>query len=216
MRTALSWLQTILLDVVGPVVVYYLLTGNGVGDVPALVISGAVPAVSLVITAVLERRVDEIGLIVLILLAVSVVAALLFNDPRVLLIKDSAVTGLFGLVFLASLLAPRPLTFFFGRKFATGGNPARVAWWNGLWQFAAFRHVQRVLAVVWGVGLLAEAALRVVLALLLPVPVMVVINSVLPLAVTALLVTGTIVYGRRARAAAGDNVPAEPTAAPAT
>lgn len=203
MGTALAWLQTIVFDVAGPILLYAGLTGNGVGEVPALVCSGAVPALSLLLTYLRERRLDEIGMIVLILLAVSVVAALLFSDPRALLVKDSAVTGLMGLVFLGSLLAPRPLTFYFGRKFATGGNPDRIAWWNGLWRFEGFRHTQRVLAVAWGVTLLAEAVLRVVLAFVLPVAAMVAVNAVLPFVVIAALITGTILYGKRAQARAG-------------
>ena len=41
------------------------------------------------------------------------------HDAKLLLAKDSFVTGLFGLLCLATLAAPRPLMFYFGRKFAT-------------------------------------------------------------------------------------------------
>jgi len=144
------------------------------------------------------------------LLPTSVVVAALFDDPQLLLVKDSALTGLLGLVFLGSPLAPRPLTFFFGRKFATSGNPDRIAWWNGLWQFPAFRRAQRVPTVVWGLAYLGEALLRIALSFVLPVPAMVAVNTVLPLVVTALLIAGTVLDGRRARAAATHRRAVEP------
>src|SRR3954452_10293645 len=121
----LPWVQTILLSVVAPIVIYSMLTDRGVGHVPALIISGIGPVVDLVITMLVSRRVDEFSIFVLVLLVIGVVTSLLFDDPRLLLLKESAVTGLFGVVLLGSLLAPRPLMFYFGRRFATGGRRRR-------------------------------------------------------------------------------------------
>ncbi|MGW6782168.1 hypothetical protein [Streptomyces sp. NPDC054987] len=69
----------------------------------------------------------------------AVVSLIGAHSARAPLIKDSGVTGLFGLLCLATLLAPRPLMFSFGRKFATDGTPESTAWWNGLWQYEGFR-----------------------------------------------------------------------------
>jgi hypothetical protein len=198
----LPWVQTILLSVVAPIVIYSMLTDRGVGQVPALIISGVGPVVDLVITMLVSRRVDEFSIFVLVLLVIGVLTSLLFDDPRLLLLKESAVTGLFGVVLLGSLLAPRPLMFYFGRRFATGGSAEKIAWWNGLWQYPGFRRTQRVLTLVWGVTLLGEAVLRGVLAFVLPVGTMVVINSVLPPVVIALLVVFTITYAKRSQARA--------------
>lgn len=44
-------------------------------------------------------------------------------------------TGLFGVVVLGSLLLPRPVMFYFGRKFATDGTAEGLAYWNGLWRY---------------------------------------------------------------------------------
>jgi intracellular septation protein A len=201
----LPWVQTILLSIVAPIVIYGMLTDRGVGEVPALIISGIGPVVDLLITMVVARRVDEFSLIVLAFLLLSVVTSLLFDDPRLLLLKESALTGIFGLILLGSLLAPRPLMFYFGRRFAAQGIPEKVAWWNGLWQYAGFRRTQRVLTLVWGVAWLAEAVLRGVLAFVVPVGTSVVINSVLPPVVTVLLIVFTITYAKRSQARARAN-----------
>src|SRR3954453_15363854 len=100
-----------------------MLTDRGFSEVAALIISGIGPVIDLAITMLVSRRVDEFSLIVLVFLVIGVITSLLFDDPRLLLLKESAVSGLFGLVLLGSLLAPRPLMFYFGRKFATGGDP---------------------------------------------------------------------------------------------
>jgi uncharacterized membrane protein len=193
-----NWLPTMLFNIALPIITYALLTSYGMADAPALALSGFWPLLELGISFARTRHVDEFSIMVLVFLVIGVVASLAFNDARLLLVKDSAVTGLFGVVLLASLLAPRPLMFYFGRKFATGGDPARVPWWNGLWQYPGFRRSQRILTVVWGVAFLAEAALRVLLSYTLPVPTAIVVTSILPYVVLGLLIFGTVTYGRRA------------------
>lgn len=198
MQVIRNWAPTILFNVVLPIITYTLLTGYGVADALALALSGVWPLLELGISFARTRHADEFSIMVLAFLVVGVAASLAFDDARLLLVKDSAVTGLFGLALLGSLLAPRPLMFYFGRKFATGGDPARVEWWNGLWQYAGFRRSQRILTVVWGGTFLAEAVLRIVLSYSLPVSTMVVVSNVLPYVVLAVLIFGTATYGRRA------------------
>ncbi|MBW0105693.1 VC0807 family protein, partial [Pseudonocardia sp. KRD291] len=195
----LPWVQMILLNVVVPIVVYDVLTGRGYGEVTALLLSGVGPLLDMLITIVRSRRVDEFSVVVLAFLAVGVVTSLLFSDPRLFLLKESVATGVFGVIMLGSLVvAPRPLMFYFGRRFATGGVPARIEWWNGLWRFAGFRRTQWVITATWGTALLAEAVIRVVLTYTLPVATMVVVNNVAPLVVIGLLVLWTVTYAKRA------------------
>ncbi len=198
MKVVANWLPTILFNIVLPILTYALLTGYGVADAPALALSGVWPLLELGTSFGRTRHADEFSIIVLVFLVVGVVASLAFNDARLLLVKDSAVTGLFGAVLIGSLWAPRPLMFYFGRKFATGGDPARVDWWNGLWQYPGFRRGQRILTLVWGGSFLVEAAVRIFLSYALPVSTMVVISSILPYVVLGLLIFGTVTYGRRA------------------
>lgn len=198
----LNWGPTILFNIVLPLLTYNLLTGWGVSEVPALLASGAWPVVELVLSFALHRRFDEISIMTLIFIVLGVVAGLGFNSARLVLVKESIVTGLFGVVALGSLALPRPLMFYFGRKFATNGTPESVAYWNGLWQYPGFRRTQRVITVVWGVVFIAEAVVRIGLSYALSTGTMATISTVLPLAVTGVLIFWTISYGRRARAAA--------------
>jgi hypothetical protein len=197
-----NWVPTILLNVVLPLLTYNLLTDRGVSEVPALLASGAWPVIELVLSFALHRRFDEISIMTLIFIVLGVVAGLGFNSARLVLVKESIVTGLFGVVALGSLALPRPLMFYFGRKFATNGTPESVAYWNGLWRYPGFRRTQRVITVVWGLVFIAEAVVRIGLSYALSTSAMAAISSVLPLAVTGVLIFWTISYGRRARARA--------------
>lgn len=198
-----SWTPTVLFSLLLPWLTYWVLIERGVPPAPALMIVAAWPLVELVLFFAIHRRVDEFGVLVLVFFGIGLLTLAAFNSPVLLLVKESAVTGLFGLVLLISLLLPRPVMFYFGRKFGTDGSPGGVAHWNGLWRHPGFRRTQRVITAVWGTAFFVEALVRIGLALLLPAPVLVVLSNALPIAVIAVLVWWTIAYGKRARAAAG-------------
>jgi hypothetical protein len=59
-----------------------------------------------------------------------------------------------------------------------------------------FRHMLRVMTVVWGFGLVTEAAVRVVLALVAPPSVVLAVGQVMAYVVIAVLLLWTFSYGR--------------------
>ena len=198
-----NWAPTVLFSLLLPLLTYSVLTDRGVPPAPALMLVAAWPLVELGLFFAIHRRVDEFGVLVLVFFGIGLLTLVAFNSPVLLLVKESAVTGLFGLVLLISLLLPRPVMFYFGRKFGTDDSPEGVAHWNGLWRHPGFRRTQRVITAVWGTAFVVEALVRIGLALLLPVSVLVMLSNALPIAVIAVLVWWTIAYGKRARAAAG-------------
>ncbi|MFF7637254.1 VC0807 family protein [Kitasatospora sp. NPDC008050] len=198
---AIGWLLSIGLNVVAPILIYNQAHAHGASDFTAILLSGLGPVLDIAVYLAWHRRADEFAIVSLIFLALSGIAALVGpHDAKLLLAKDSLVTGLFGLVCLASLAAARPLMFYFGRKFATDGTKEQVAWWNGLWQFEGFRRVQRNLTIGWGTGYLVEAALRVVCVYSLSNGQAVTVNNILPYAFTGGLIFWTMTYARRAQA----------------
>jgi hypothetical protein len=197
-----GWGPTILFNVIMPVLTYNYVHNHHHSAVASLLAASAWTVFELLFFYTLHRRLDEFGVVVLTFFALSMIAALGFNSARLLLVKDSVLTGAWGIMLLGSLAFSKPLMFYFGRKFATDGTVAGVARWNGLWQYEGFRKAQRFLTVVWGVVFCVEAALRVVLAYNVSISVMVTVNAVLPLTVTGGLVAWTIAYGKRGRARA--------------
>ncbi|MFF3560620.1 VC0807 family protein [Streptomyces sp. NPDC002574] len=199
--SALGWALTIVCNIVLPVLTYNRLTAAGWGEFSALLVSGVWPVLETGVSLAWRRKVDEFAIMTLIFLAISVLVTVVGpHSTRLLLVKDSAVTGLFGVVCLASLLAPRPLMFYFGRKFGTDGTKEGAERFDGLWQYAGFRQVMRTMTVVWGAGYVLEALARVGLSYRLSTATMVTVNSVLSYAVTGVLIAWTILYGRRSAA----------------
>jgi len=190
-------LPSLLVNAVAPFAAYQVLTSLGVSSVPALASSAVFPVLGIGWSFARTRRPDIIGVVSLTFILVGVAASLLSGDPRFVLVKDSLMTGLFGLLCLGSLVVvPRPLMFYFGRQFSSAGDPARAAAFESMWQYPRFRAAIRLMTIVWGVGYVAEALVRVGLSFFLPIPVFLIISPLLAFGVTIGLISWTITYAR--------------------
>jgi len=187
-----SLLPTLVVDLVLPIGGYYLLRQFGVDEWIALAAGGAVSGLVLVAGIVRSRRVDGTAVFMLGLFAFGLLTLLLTGDERFAIAKDSLISLVLGLLFLGSLLTARPLLLVLVAKTA----PAVVARYE---DSPAVRRTVRFATLLWGVGLLADAALRVVLVYTLPVDVMVLGSPLLTVLVIAVLIVVTRWYGKRQR-----------------
>jgi hypothetical protein len=130
--------RSLILDVALPWLTVRILEAYGVSTVWALAAAAVFPGGSIVFSWVCLRRVEAIGIAVFITILLGIAMALISDEVRFGLVKAAPAFGLFGLVCLASLLAPRPLMFFVARHFQTGGDPAKAAEWNGRMEIRAF------------------------------------------------------------------------------
>jgi len=184
-------LPTLFFDVAMPIVVFQLLTRSGAPTLWALVAGGLSPAINNLRIWVKSRRLEPLGIIVMTFLAVGTAVSLISGSVFIALIKESFFTATFGLICLGSLLARRPLMFHLMRQFVAGDDPARIAWWNGLWQYPHFRAAQRRVTAVWGTVYLAEALLRIGFALLLSPAQVVTVSPVMAFGALVALITWT-------------------------
>jgi hypothetical protein len=150
------------------------------------------------VSIVRQRTLDLIAALALVGIAVSMLAVLLGGDPKLLLIRESFITGALSIACFVSLLFPRPLMFYFGRYFSTANDPARSAQYNGLWQYPYFRFVNRVITVVWGVAYTGEFILRVILVYTVPPAVVLAVSPLMQGGITILTLAWTFAYARRA------------------
>jgi len=191
-RRQLAWLA---FDIGAPIAVYYLLHSLGVGNLTALAAGAALPAASAGYTLAVERRADGVALFVLATVLASIVVSVVARDPRFLLARDGLITGLWGLWFLASTRARRPAAFVFARPLLEGRKMFAVRDWDALWQAEpAFRRIWRITTLIWGTGMLADAAVRVVISYTLPVAVVPGLGGALWPVTFAVLQIITIVY----------------------
>jgi hypothetical protein len=81
--------------------------------------------------------------------AVGTILGLISGNERLILAEGSVPTAIFGFACLGSLWASRPLIFRFALEFIGADSPQGRDF-VAKWQYAGFRHVFRLLTVVWG------------------------------------------------------------------
>jgi hypothetical protein len=193
------------LDVGLPVVAYYALHAAGASNWSALLVATLVAAARIVAVAVRRRLLNALALVMLVIYGVGLALTFATGDVRFLVLKDSVGTGVLGLLFLGFAVAGHPLTLAATRTW----EPQRAATMAEYHRrVPAVRHGHFVASMVWGVGLLAEALLRVLLVFLLPISVVVGLSSVLVVVVIGSLLAWTLWYMQRVRRTLG--VPARP------
>lgn len=145
--------------------VAYTLTEPHYGKFYALIASSVPPILWSLGELIWHRRVDALSMFVLGGIGLSIVAMALGGDERLLLVRESLLTGLIGLAFLVSLLFPKPLVYFLARatvmrQDSENGSEDFQDWW----QEPASRSCIRGITAVWGLGFSGEAVIKTWLA----------------------------------------------------
>jgi hypothetical protein len=162
------------LNLAAPIALYYGLRAVGVGIYPALLAGAVAPALGAIVTLIRRERLDFLGLYMMTMFLLGAGVALVTGSPRFLLAKDGWLTAVSGIWMVLSVRSQRPLTFVFARPLLEGVTAKMAgsagASWDVLWERSApFRRIWRVATVIWGIALLADALIRVVMAYALPV-----------------------------------------------
>ena len=196
-----SVLPMLFFDGLCPYLSYVLLKAwvPGIPEVTALSIGAIFPAAYGIFEIARRGRIDIMGSVVLIGIAVSIAATFVGGDPKLLLIRESLVTGALGVVCLSSLLWPRPLMFYVGRQF-TAHDKAQIEEFNASWQYPAARRLFRVLTIVWGLGWVGEFVLRVVMVGTLSIEQVLAISPFVFNGIFIALITWNVAYVKRAQA----------------
>jgi len=186
-----------------PFLTYQFLRGRAVGELPALVISGVFPAIATGVSVARARRIDILGGIALLGIAVGVFAALVGGDVKLVLIRESFLTAALGLAALVSLAPPRPLMFLIGRQISAGNDPARLAQMERAITIPRWRRFFRILTLMWGTVWIGEFTLKVILVSSLSIAQVLVVGPILFNTVTFGMIGLTVWYVRRARSGIG-------------
>lgn len=204
----------IVFDVAGPLAIYYGARAGGMSTVLALVVSGVLPAVRVLATVVQHRRLDAIGALVLSGIALGTVMGLASGSARLYLLDGIVPTVVLGFVCLLSLLSHRPVMFRVALE-TMGEDTAKGRAFAGMWQYARFRRIFRVITVVWGLVFLAESAVQAAIVETASINTAKQSSNLLPVAVLVLTFAWTRNYGRRAQERE-ENLLAEQGGAPQT
>ncbi len=170
----------------------YVWLAPHIGSVLALSIVMMIPLIDNLIHLARHRKMDVFNGLMLAGFVLSLVMVLMGGSEKLLLMRESLVTVVIGLAFLGSLLLKRPLIYHMASRSSKGVDPERN------WEYPYFRQVMRRLTLLWGVALVVEAGLKLMLINVLSTSQMLAISSPLFYAVIGLAIVGTIVYKRRA------------------
>lgn len=183
-------------DVGLPLVAYYALHLAGASDWSALVAGMVVAGLRVARAAIRTRTPNPFAMVMLLSFAMGLTLAFTTGDVRFLLLKDSLTTAAVGLMFLVLAAVGQPLTLAAAKTW----EPAKAEFLSEQFRTnPAVRRWHLTASLVWGVGLLLEAALRVPLVYLLPVRVMVGLSAGMMILAYAALVAWTGWYLKRAR-----------------
>jgi hypothetical protein len=177
-----------------PLAAYYGLRLAGQSEQTALLAGAVLAALRIGWVAARHRRFDGVAALLTSVLAVGLVLSLVSGDARFILVKESFGTAAAALVLLATAHR-NPLILVAVRAGAKEDKRAEID--RLCADVPEFRRSFVRMSGVWGIALLAEAALRVPLVYLLPADVMAGLSVVLLLVVIGLLSVWTAWYAGR-------------------
>ncbi len=199
-KAALGLAGSVVVNFALPFLIYQAVTHyTNVSQLLALVLAGLPSTIEGIAGLLRRKRIDPLAGLTLAGITLSLILIALGASPTVYLMRESFFTAALGLACLVSLLFPRPLMFYAGRHFATGNRRELIPWFDSLWQYPAFRAVQRNLSLGWGLGFLLEAGIRVILVLTLSAAEVLLFSSLILYGVTGALLAWTLLYTQWAR-----------------
>ncbi|WP_095205032.1 VC0807 family protein [Mesorhizobium carmichaelinearum] len=182
------------------------------GTIGALYASAVPPVAWGLIEFARFRRVDALSALVLLGIALSLMVMALGGSARLLLLRESLVSGAIGVVFLLSLAFRKPMVFYLARATVAREREYGQEHFEALWrERPSLRTSIRLMTLIWGAGLSGETMLRSWLAWHWPIERYLVVSPVIGYGIYGGLTLWSIWYRtrmkQRGEAAAGDGTP---------
>ena len=176
----------------------YDLTKAKLGDVHALMLSSAPPLLWSIVEFVRRRRVDAVSMLVLAGIALSLTAYIGGGGVKFLQLRERLVTAAIGLTFVVSAAMGRPLIYYLAMAgMRRRGSHAEADEFATRRDLPLFRRTMTVMTLVWGFGLITEAAIAAVVVFQVPVKTFFVISPIIGYSTAGLLAAWTYWFARR-------------------
>jgi len=128
-----------------------------------LLASSAPPIAWSIIEFTRKRRIDALSMLVVGGIALSLLAFIGGGSVRFLQLRENFVTGLIGLIFLASAAIGKPLVYQLARASMLRKSSSEAETFERLKENVYFRRTMTLTTLVWGIGLIVETALACLL-----------------------------------------------------
>jgi hypothetical protein len=185
------------IDIFGPLVAMWVMKALGLSLFWGLNLGFVIAVGSTAINTIRRRKLDAVGLLMLLEVTASIGFLFWLRTPRLLLIRPSFYSGIAALYVIGSAFTSRPLTLEGSKPMATKGDPARTLAWEKAWQqVPQFRLAHRLLTAGTGIALLTDAVLRIVVVYRFPLDRAVWLTQLPHLAGAAVLLVAWVTFGR--------------------
>ena len=198
LESVLRFVREVVVNIALPFAIYRL-THDKFGDVNALIASSAPPILWSIAEFIRHRRIDALSLLVLFGIALSFLVYLWGGSVRLLQLRERLVTIVVAFVFLGSAAIGRPLMYELVRAFLARTNSPDLERVEAARDSTMFKRGMTIMTLVWGFGLLADAALSILLVFVLSISVYLVVNPLLGYATIGSLTLWNVWFGRRMR-----------------
>ena len=169
------------------------------GEVRALLASSAPPIAWSLVEFARHRRLDALSLLVVSGIALSLLAMIGGGGVKFLQLREKLVTGVIGLAFAGSALIGKPLIYELALATKRRKSPDEAEEFEALQAHAGFRRTMSVMTWVWGLGLLADVAVSVMLVFALSIREYLIVNPILGYGTMGALSLWSFLYGQRAK-----------------
>jgi len=174
----------------------YLVTSRFAPTIVSLAAASSVPALDALFRVIRRRPVSAIGLVFVILTAVSVSLAMWLRSPMFILARGAAVSALVGTAFAVSAFLRRPLTRTLALHLSTDRGDDRRALAEK-WRHPKAIQVFCTLSAAWGVWLLVTAGQQLTLVLTVRPGLVMMLEPPVHAVAVAIGTVASVVYVRR-------------------
>ncbi|MED4600811.1 hypothetical protein P9314_08845 [Paenibacillus validus] len=179
----------LLINGLAPWAIYEWLS-HYMSSIAALSIATLVPLADNVVHLIKHKKLDAFGTLMLFTLVLTLVLVSFGGSEKILLVRESLITGAVGLVFLGSLLFKRPLMFYLVVRFLNKDI-------SDNWKYDYFRFVMRLMTLVWGGMLLLESVVRVILVFQLTTSQFLALSNFVLYGFVGAAIVWTVVYRKK-------------------
>jgi len=154
--------------------------------------------VSTAVNTIRRKGLDAVGMLVVLEILASILLMVFVRDPRLMLIRPSFYTAIAAAYLIYTAVVGRPLTFDASRPMATQGDPAREAAYQRTWeQSPEFRRTHVMVTFGFGLALIADSVLRVIVVYRVPFEESAWLSNVPHVTAMVLMIGASALAGRR-------------------
>ena len=144
-----------------------------------------------------ERKVDALSVIALAGITMSLLMFVSGGSAQLIALKEKMVTLLFGFAFLGSALIGKPLIYPLARATMARQSREAAESFDARRGSAGQRYTVMLMTWVWGVGLVADALLSILLVYSVPMRLYLIVSPILGYVTFGGLGAWTFLYRRR-------------------